>query len=245
MSREIPWPRILVEGAVIVASILLALAVESWWDAVQEREETRQDLISVAQELAENRALVQFEVDFAARLAAGSASIVATLESVPTGSVVAIADTTVFLGTTPPSTLNASLGAVEALIASGRLARIEDPSVRSRLAGLRDRVEDATENQQPLYDITWNYLNPLIDSHTDNSLELAASISFWSQSSPAVEERSALSPIATRGQVDFPADLEILRFLRRRTQSLTFIGAEMVGLLAEIDELIALISELT
>jgi hypothetical protein len=30
---EIPWPHILAEGVVIVASILLALAADAWWDA--------------------------------------------------------------------------------------------------------------------------------------------------------------------------------------------------------------------
>jgi len=30
--RKIPWPRVLVEGAVIVGSILLAFGIEAWWD---------------------------------------------------------------------------------------------------------------------------------------------------------------------------------------------------------------------
>ncbi len=46
--REIPWPRILAEGAAIIVSILLAFSIEAWWDRRQEFEiETayRQDLL--------------------------------------------------------------------------------------------------------------------------------------------------------------------------------------------------------
>lgn len=39
--RNIPWPRVFAEGAIIVASILLALWVDAWWndrqDAIEER----------------------------------------------------------------------------------------------------------------------------------------------------------------------------------------------------------------
>ena len=40
-SRNIPWPRIALEGVVIVASILLAFAIDAWWDAEQ-REDAEQ-----------------------------------------------------------------------------------------------------------------------------------------------------------------------------------------------------------
>ena len=33
MSRQMPWARVLLEGLVIVGSILLAFGVDAWWDA--------------------------------------------------------------------------------------------------------------------------------------------------------------------------------------------------------------------
>ncbi len=54
-TRSIPWPRILVEGVVIVGSILLAFGIDAWWDGVQERaleleyaERLRADLVQDA-----------------------------------------------------------------------------------------------------------------------------------------------------------------------------------------------------
>lgn len=43
-NREVPWPRIVVEGAAIVASILLAFAIDAWWETRQ-REDAEQVLL--------------------------------------------------------------------------------------------------------------------------------------------------------------------------------------------------------
>jgi hypothetical protein len=38
-ARSIPWLRVLVEGVVIVLSVLLALGADAWWQGQLEREE--------------------------------------------------------------------------------------------------------------------------------------------------------------------------------------------------------------
>ena len=45
-SREIPWKRISIESAAIVASILLAFAIDAWWNNVQQTRELRTTLAS-------------------------------------------------------------------------------------------------------------------------------------------------------------------------------------------------------
>jgi len=54
-NLEIPWPHILAEGVVIIASILLALATDAWWDGVQERAEEREILSSLRAEFEANQ----------------------------------------------------------------------------------------------------------------------------------------------------------------------------------------------
>lgn len=44
-SKSIPWRRIVAEGAAIVLSILLAFAIEAWWDGVLERRAEQQILL--------------------------------------------------------------------------------------------------------------------------------------------------------------------------------------------------------
>ena len=51
----IQWRRLLAEGSVIVASILLALAADAWWDGVQEVKAELRLLNSIRQDLVETR----------------------------------------------------------------------------------------------------------------------------------------------------------------------------------------------
>ncbi len=53
-NRKIPWPRIFVEGVVIVGSILLAFGIQAWWDGRQEAERLQQTLISLEAAFVEN-----------------------------------------------------------------------------------------------------------------------------------------------------------------------------------------------
>jgi hypothetical protein len=46
-NEKIPWKRISVEAAAIVASILLAFAIDAWWDERQLREEEREILTNL------------------------------------------------------------------------------------------------------------------------------------------------------------------------------------------------------
>ena len=49
-TREIPWKRLVVEGAAIVASILLAFAIDAWW-------QDRSDQLRVTEYIEQVRAL--------------------------------------------------------------------------------------------------------------------------------------------------------------------------------------------
>jgi hypothetical protein len=52
-TPQIPWLRVLVEGAVIVGSILLALTADAWWDGVTERALERDALDRLSAEFVE------------------------------------------------------------------------------------------------------------------------------------------------------------------------------------------------
>ena len=52
MSKTIPWARVLVEGVVILVSILLAFGIDSWSDERQDREREQTYLTALRSELA-------------------------------------------------------------------------------------------------------------------------------------------------------------------------------------------------
>ncbi len=239
MTRQIPWLRVFVEGVVIVGSILLAFGIQAWWDGVQEGEEVRQDLVSVSLELMENRERIMFHVDLMDRMASAGEAVVELMESDPATSVTNMQDTLAWLGTNPAATLDASFGALEALIASGRLNLVADPDLRLRLAGLRDKIEDAIELQPRIAELSDNYLLPLTYSAYDNTAVLDVSASFWG------EKRMPGRQLVSQRRVDFPNSLAIRNFLRLRIVHLSNTVSQLRDLLIELDELVELIGAAT
>jgi len=62
-SRPIEWDRLLVEGVVIVASILLAFAIDASWENRLERQAEKGQLLSVLAELETNAERIQDKLD--------------------------------------------------------------------------------------------------------------------------------------------------------------------------------------
>jgi hypothetical protein len=58
MKQPIPWTRLIAEGLAIVVSILLAFAIDAWWEQRQDTAEERRILVSLRDEFTEIRALL-------------------------------------------------------------------------------------------------------------------------------------------------------------------------------------------
>jgi len=57
-QQKIPWKRVTVEATAIVVSILLAFAIDAWWDDRKERNADNEQLARVSEELHANLVLV-------------------------------------------------------------------------------------------------------------------------------------------------------------------------------------------
>jgi len=62
-DNAIAWRRVTVEGTVIVISILLAFAIDAWWEERNAREAEFEQLVRVAQELEANTKTLQRKLD--------------------------------------------------------------------------------------------------------------------------------------------------------------------------------------
>ena len=67
LPKDIPWMRVLVEGAVIVVSILMALGIEAWWDGSQDRSAETEILAGLRADFEENDRQVVAQVLMRAR----------------------------------------------------------------------------------------------------------------------------------------------------------------------------------
>jgi len=139
----------------------------------------------------------------------------------------AVADTSFWLTTITPS-LDASLGAIDALIASGRMAVIGNPELSRRLAGLRDRVEDAVEEQVQAWEVQVSIVLPHLAEHDWNATRHVGD-AFWAQ------DRVPGRGLEYRGSVTLPSGRSLVAgFSVLRTLHYVTIG-EFSALLEEFD----------
>jgi hypothetical protein len=228
---------LLAEGVVIVVSIVLAFALDAWWDDVAEGRQLRQQLGSVQAEVRGNRDLVLFQVDLMERMIGAGEALVEAMDSAASrGGEVSVPDTLAWLPLANP-TLDASLGAIDALVGSGQLALIRDPTLRSRLAGLRDRIEDAVEEQEQALTVYYDHFYPrLIESGYRTSPVVSQSIfDYWVERVPG-------RPAQSFGMVEFPADPALAETLRERLLLYAISVEEMRALLTVLDDLEAAVA---
>ena len=127
-SNSIPWSRISVETAAIVISILLAFSIDAWWDGRKDQFEEREILFGLEVEFVDLRERLdryaQFNrtgVKFIEQYLSDSVSDM-DLRSIESTFVFATVVNVLDLG-----------GAIEALLASGRLEKLSDRAIRARL----------------------------------------------------------------------------------------------------------------
>lgn len=243
-GRRFDWPRLLLEGAIIVFSILAAFFLEGWRADRELARELDQELVNVHRELQTNRSLVATEVRSLDRIQAGSAALLVALEGASELDLVTVADTLAWLSTFWTPSFDPSLGAVEALTSSGRLAQIHDPDLRMGLAGLRDRLADAVEEEAAAKKITLEQLYPLVRDALDVTATLQVSAAAFSQ----VGEEGVATPqqavegrgLQSRQLVQYPNSAAIRSTMLFRMGWFSVGRGEFAGLLPHLDSLIAM-----
>ena len=157
-TQSIPWKRISVEAAAIVASILLAFAIDAWWDERNERIEEKEILQSL---------LVEFEINLD-----GATSVIRTHEmavqsmsslmSLTDGEILALSDADVegyLRYFANPRTFDAVRGSIDALTNSGKLGVLQSRELREALTAFINILEDAIEDRQYMFEwsmIVWS-----------------------------------------------------------------------------------------
>lgn len=141
-----PWRRVLAESVVIVASILLAFALDAWWDDRSREAELRGQLEVVAGEMESTHQALQRALnahDLNAHLAEHLASVMVQLEE---GTQVVVSDTLVG-PLFPQVTADLTTESLEAFIAAGGLELIDDGELRRQLLGWPTRIEDLLDDE--------------------------------------------------------------------------------------------------
>lgn len=231
--------KLVLEGVVVVASILIAFALDAWWAERQLRSEIRGDLSILEHELAENEQLARFQIDMMEQIVAANNSLVADLAAREEAVTVPVADTLFFWSIFINPTLDPSLGGIDAWIAAGRMSGVDQPMLRQRLASIRGMVEDVVEEQRVARDISTFAIYPLIgDGAGDIALVQALFASGYH-----MRVRTAIELQPESGTIDVRNSSALRFLLRSRTIWYEASILEMQGFLVEIREIRELIVE--
>jgi hypothetical protein len=231
--------RLAAEGFVVVASILIAFALDAWWAERQLEQEIAEDLAIVEYEMAENIRLAQLTIDIMEQVVAASNIIIATLEAQPDSAIVEVPDNTFFWGFFSNPTFDPSLGGTDAWIAAGRLAGIDSPELRQRLASVRGKVADVREEQLVGRDISVFDIYPVIDEEIGD-IEL---IQQMFASGMHARQGTSIQAIPESGKISVRNSNALRFLLRARIIWYESSIYEMGDFQAELEEIQVLIQE--
>ena len=149
MRTSVPWKRLSAEGAVIVASILLAFWVDASWDSHQESKRRAVLMDDLREEIVQNRtglaAILERQRARKVRIERLLNELTPAAAGLSEGEILTLQDSILVNPTFDPA-----LGILDLLIQSGDLTLIESRELRARLALLPAISTDFLANQQNL-----------------------------------------------------------------------------------------------
>lgn len=159
----------LIEAILIVISILVAFAIDAWWQERNDREEELRVLNSLQAEFQANLVLIPRFIEAHSVSARYTADLIDALQKAGPDATIEFSATQTGLvvgqGSSDPHS-----GALDAILQSGEMRFIQNPQIRERLASWPQLVQDATENEVLLRTI-WN---PMLNTALARRANLAA-----------------------------------------------------------------------
>ena len=144
-DRDISISRLIFEGTAIVISILLAFAIDAWWDERRERVREGEILLALQADFKANReeaaAVIALHVDTAnlfTEFRSMQAEVIAGLSPEKRSAIVA--------ALVNPATYDPVRGTLDMLLGGGNLDLISDPELHKGLVSYTYAVDDALDD---------------------------------------------------------------------------------------------------
>lgn len=167
-NENIPWKRLSVEAAAIVASILLAFAIDAWWQERVEDGRERELLIALLDDFKQSKSDVMQGRNFHLAVQQSNkkllASIVSRDMSLSSSEVNRLLADLTWWDSQP----RFSTGALNSLIYGGELSVIKDDALRQVLADWPSEIQRTESLRNQDYDFFLNVMNPYL--RTNGSL---------------------------------------------------------------------------
>ncbi len=235
-SQKIPWSRVAVEKTAIVASILLAFAIDAWWADREIDQWQSAQLRALREEFSTNLEGLGNVVRTHDSNARSLESLIAQIQGSDDKTLVTVSDA-VLAPLVAWRISDISTGTLDALLSSGRLADIDNSMIRRALATWPSEVGNAQEDEILAQNFVENVvaqallgqgiLGPAYRSRPlpgDLEEEIEADSSTTFSISPELIDLATIRIIHSK-----MASLSIVRLRVRIRQILELIDAELEG----------------
>ena len=145
-KNNIPWPRIGVEAVAILVSILLAFAIDAWWENRKDRAFEQETLHGLKAEYLGHRVSITRHKEFNIKSLRAIASLMGACRNGLFQSTEFTIDTAVGLLLVEITTELGS-GVRDALISAGRIDLLRDRKLRSMLSEWDSVLDEVTDGQ--------------------------------------------------------------------------------------------------
>ncbi len=224
-SQAIPWKRLLVEGVAVVVSILLAFWIDAWWDSQKNVAEEREILVGLEAEFMDLRA----RLDSLSKFNHEGTALIEEYLSDSVGEMSPNSIEQLFVFVYLVNVLDQG-GALDALLASGRLEKVAARDIRARLAKWPDWLEDMHTNDLSFRDYAFREILPFLTRHGIPMAVCPAGEYWCLQPGP-------IPPV----YLELANDPEWRAMLILRRASMWAIAADQENAISESDELLAMI----
>ncbi len=163
-TQKIPWNRLSVEAAAIVASILLAFAIDAWWRASQERQAELDYLIALQKDFLETRESLDKQLDDASVLFDRVDQVLAVIADTKTASLPVSFSLMIGSSYHIPRPVSIT-GTYEDMVNSGNLQLMRDEKLRVAMAEFMSVLKIIEFHSNLNVEIYWALHTPFLNRH--------------------------------------------------------------------------------
>ena len=158
-TQKIPWKRLAVEATTIVGSILLAFAIDAWWQRRSELEQADALIVSLHADFEASQNHLETWLAGTRWIFRSSSELLNHIKNAELGEEISVS-LELIVGSIGAPTYSPTDSTWEAAFSSGQIELIEDIELRNILGSWRQQLADTSEDEILIREIVVHQLVP-------------------------------------------------------------------------------------
>ena len=163
-DQKTDWKRLAIEAVAIVASILLAFAIDAWWGELQERQFEEETIQGLLEEYQGHQRSLAFAKQLHLRILRAVASLITASHRGTYESAEFDVDSAISLLKIPPTT-DLGSGVRDALVSSGQIELLSNKQLRYQLAEWESVMDELIDDERTGTTIVLEIVAPYLTRH--------------------------------------------------------------------------------